>query len=64
MLVIRRSDGCSTISTIATTNGSSGPGIHGWWFTVKVATVARPDTASTAMRFEQQIGHMGSGGWM
>ena len=36
------------ISTIATTYGSSGPGIHGWWLTENVCTVARPDTASTA----------------
>ena len=28
-LVVSRTDGCSTISTIATTYGSSGPGIHG-----------------------------------
>jgi len=31
--VVSRSPSCSGIATIATMYGSSGPGIHGWWFT-------------------------------
>ena len=31
--VVSRTLGCSTISTIATMYGSSGPGIQVWWFT-------------------------------
>ena len=64
MLVVSRTDGCSTISTIPTTNGSSGPGIHAWWFTDQVASVARPDTASVAMSFDRHAGQIGCGGWM
>ena len=52
MLVVRRTLGCSAISTMATTYGNGGPGIHGWWLIVNVATVARPDTGSGASRFE------------
>ena len=63
-LVVSRTDGCSTISTIATTYGSSGPGIQFWWLIEYVASVARPDTASTARFFEWSIGQIGCGGWM
>ena len=63
-LVVRRTDGCSTISTMATMYGSSGPGIQGWWLTENVASVARPDTASVFMFLERHIGHSGCGGWM
>ena len=62
--MVSRTDGCSTISTIATMYGSSGPGIHGWWFTENVASVARPDTASVFRFFEWHVGQSGCGGWM
>src|SRR5262245_19402374 len=61
--VVSRSDGCSTISMIATTYGNSGPGIHGWWLIENDVSVARPDTASTARSFARHRGQMGCGGW-
>ena len=61
-LVVSRTEGCSTISMIATMYGSSGPGIHGWWLTEKVASVARPDTASVFRSFEWHVGQIGCGG--
>ena len=62
--VVSRRPSCSGIATIATTYGSSGPGIHGWWFTEYVKSVARPDTASDVRSFEWQSGQIGVGGWL
>ena len=64
MFVVSRTDGCSTISTMPTTYGSSGPGIHAWWLIENDAIVARPETVSTAMSFDKHDGQIGCGGWM
>ena len=52
MLVVSRSPSCSGSSTIASTYGSSGPGIHGWWLIENVCTVARPDIGLDARFFD------------
>ena len=44
--VVSRRPFCSGNSTIASTKGSSGTGIHGWWLIVNVWTVARPEASS------------------
>ena len=63
MFVVSRRPSCSGSSTIATTYGGSGPGIHGWWLIENVCTVARPDTASTARFLAWHFGQSGVGGW-
>lgn len=54
--------GSSSISTMAITYGGSKPGRNGWWFTVYVATVARPLTGVGSTSDERQYGHRGRGG--
>ena len=51
------------IASVDCTNGTSRPGIHGWWLTEKVSTSARPDTASTPRSFDQHLGQITPGGW-
>ena len=64
MLVVSRRPACSGSSTMATTYGGSRPGYHGWWFTVKVWTVASPDAASGARFRPRHAGQIGPGGWI
>ena len=49
MFVVSRRPSCSGKPTMASTNGGSSPGIHGWTFTENVRTSARPDTSGGAV---------------
>ena len=61
MFVVRRTSGCSSISTSPITYGSAVPS-HDWWFTVNECTVPRPLTSAGAASRPSHCGQIGAGG--
>ena len=53
----------SSRSISAATMGNSYPGNCGWWITVKVCTVPRPEATTCPISRPRQRLHIGRGGW-